>query len=208
MSLKLKIGAAALGVLAASLTAQTAFAAGAGGASGASGPRPAGAFAVRCGVAKVLPRHQVIHRQCCPDVAVVYRVTSHPAPKTSKAVTLVTAFCCPAPGPVVPVPVALKPVKGQPVARFVVYAGCAAQVVVFDAAADGSVFTEVRGPRLVGHETIFYRGRIYQVASVSGKRFTLNYRGMPYRNEGPAIRDGRAVVLPYFIVRIAPAPCK
>jgi len=222
MSLKLKLGASALGVLAASLTAQTAFAAGAGpgGAGGAGGgPGSVGAIAVRCGVVKLPPRHQVVRPLCCPPVVVVYPVTRHQAPKP---VTLVTAFCCAGPLRPFPVPrqvsvapasvvaasVVPKPAKGQPVARVVVFAGCAAQVVVFDAAADGSVFTEVRGPRLADHEPILYRGRIYQVASVSGKHFTLDYRGRPYHNDGPAIHDGRAVVLPYIFYMLTHAPCR
>ncbi len=127
-----------------------------------------------------------------------------------------SVFCCPAPfrvfpAPAPPVPISYTqvPGKGQPVQRLVVAAGCAARVLTFDAPAGGSVFTEVRGPRLAAHEKLFYRGRIYQVAWVSGKQFGLDFRGRLFRNDGPAIRDGRAVVLPFVVIwTVTPAPAK
>lgn len=210
MSLKLKIGVAAASLLTIAVTAQSAFAADAGAGGQASGPRPAGAYTVRCVVAvKQPPRAPVPHPRvsrsfCCPDVTVVSLAKPRqvrPAqarPAGQPYVVVVTACCAPAHLPVAgrlrTRPVLVAP-KGHPFPRLVALAGCSARSMVFDAAAGGSVFTEVSGPRLAPHELIFFRGRIYQIASVWAKHFTLRFRGSPFRNLGPALHDARALLL-------------
>jgi hypothetical protein len=90
------------------------------------------------------------------------------------------------------------------------WAACPRQNLVFDMPAGGRIITEVRGPRLIVHEPVVYRGGIYTVTSVHGTRFTLDFHGKPFVNHGAAIRDGRALILraPVALVVCSPRPLK
>jgi hypothetical protein len=79
-------------------------------------------------------------------------------------------------------------------------------VLIFDMPAWGRVAHEVRGPALRAHEPIFYRGRIYIVASAWGNAFTLDVGGRAFVNRGPAIHDGRAIVFGGVTVVVGPPP--
>ena len=106
-------------------------------------------------------------------------------------------------------PVKKLPGKAFPVKVFPWRAFCAPQGLVFDMPAGGRTLTEVRGPRLSVHEMIFYRGTSYTVAFVQGSRFTLDLRGKPWVNRGPAIREGRAFVVRGIALELcAPRPPK
>lgn len=117
--------------------------------------------------------------------------------------------------PVRPAPAKVVPVKAPAVFRVFACCGkgvvehvsgtslravCAPQSVLFDMPAGGRTLTELRGPRLRVHELIVYRRGIYSVASVRGANFTLDLRGKPFVNRGPAIRDGRALILRNAVV--------
>lgn len=108
----------------------------------------------------------------------------------------------PRPPAVTLTPVNKLPGKAFPVKVFPVRAFCGPQGLVFDMPAGGRTLTEVRGPRLSVHEMIFYRGTSYTVAFVQGSRFTLDLRGKPWVNRGPAIRDGRAFVVRGIVVEV------
>jgi hypothetical protein len=101
-------------------------------------------------------------------------------------------------------PVRIKLRKGMPVAIARPF-GC--QSLTFDLPSGASTATEVHGPRLHAHEPVFYHGRIYVIESVSGRTFTLDYRGRLFVNNGAAIDDGRAYVLaPAAFIQLVPAP--
>jgi hypothetical protein len=88
---------------------------------------------------------------------------------------------------------------------------CAARILTFDLPADSSTVTEVHGPRLHVHEALFYQGRIFTVASVSGDTFTVDHNGSLVTNGSTAIVDGRALVLAGkgpVVVIVGPPPGK
>lgn len=125
-----------------------------------------------------------------------------PPPRSLAMAGSGTFAVAPVPGPVVICCAVVKRVHGpvrHPLA-------CQGRRLVFDMPAFGRDAHEVIGPRLRGHELIFFRGRIYEVASVHGRTFTMDTRGRPFVNRGPRIHDGKALVL--ALVRVICPPGK
>jgi hypothetical protein len=149
-------------------------------ASTSGGPIVAVAVELRCPLPHLLPPGATGAVTIVPSSAVPSSAVPSPAASISAVpATGVRIVCC---GLVKP--------GNRPYVR-----ACPPLTLVFDMRAGSSTITEVHGPRLFVHEPILYRGGFYTIRSVRGDKFTLDFRGRLFVNHGPAIHDGRAVVV-------------
>jgi hypothetical protein len=75
--------------------------------------------------------------------------------------------------------------------------GCRPQPLVFDMASGSKTLTEVSGPTLAPVEEFFYAGGIYTIMTVNpgADSFTVFHDNFLFVNSGPAITNGRGILL-------------